>query len=240
MTSTTSSLPFRFLDLPPELRNQIYRLDLVSKNPIALQSDPTGYSGLHRLSQCMRPNLPMVSKQLRLESQRLFLDENEFEVAHKVLKQRSLAPLTALENVHSIAGTELRTLRICLETENKCFGDLFRLKADMTLSKVQGCLQIAKQAYSSTYIGMIPARNQPPVDVCGCEMQRLIEEFNMRTKKHDIVPFLLHLKVSLGVRSSSRKDSVYFDRGVYRSTICWNCPTQVLYGKKPVWFRPFV
>lgn len=267
--STTSSAPLGFLDLPAELRNKIYRLALVSNEPITLQyeslgtfdrcrfdmdqppptvsSEPTilnfeSTGGIHeRYRFTMLPNLLMVCKQLRLETQRLFLDENEFKVTH-TLKQKSISPLLALDRLHSAAGTGLQTLHVYHEVWSKCYDGLFKLKANIAFSKVQGCIAITKQEYSSTYIGVLDTTGRlPTVGVCGCEMQRLVGEFNMSSGAHDIIPFLQNLKWTGGFRGSSSLSSRHVGGGAYHSTICSNCPRKEWwYMERPVQFRPFV
>lgn len=274
-TSTASSAPFRFLDLPPELRNKIYRLYLVSNEPITLQYDSLGTfdrcdvdmdpslpavsnepvtlnsestGDIHeRYRFTMLPNLSMVSKQLRLETQHVFLDENQFRVA-QTLKQKSIKPLLALERLHSAAGTGLRTLHMYHEVWSMCFGGLFKLKADITFSKVQGRIAITKQAYSGTYTGVLDAMSRlPPFDVCGCEMQKLVEEFNTSSEMHDMISFMQYLKWSGGILRSLRSSGLSSRNvggGPYRSFICWNCPREVWQRDTAVpykvCFRPFV
>ncbi|KAF7194672.1 hypothetical protein HII31_03934 [Pseudocercospora fuligena] len=66
--SETSS---RFLDLPGELRNRIYRLALIQKDNTRIAVSSTGFE---------RPALTRVNKQIRQESMPIFLYENKFTI----------------------------------------------------------------------------------------------------------------------------------------------------------------
>jgi hypothetical protein len=68
--------PSPLLELAPELRNAIVRYVVVSDEPIKVQSQLSRRKGHHHFT--MIPGLTMVCKQLRLESQRIFLEENDF------------------------------------------------------------------------------------------------------------------------------------------------------------------
>ncbi|EME85004.1 uncharacterized protein MYCFIDRAFT_83051 [Pseudocercospora fijiensis CIRAD86] len=72
MTSTNHPRPnesFRFLDLPGELRNLIYRMALVTDTPTIITS--SGYS---------RPALISVNKEIREETAGIFYFENRYLV----------------------------------------------------------------------------------------------------------------------------------------------------------------
>lgn len=93
--------PVGFFTLPPELRNDIYRYALVSDESIKVQfeSSQRGRRG-RRCYFTMLPALATVSKQVGLESQRIFFEENQFVVTLVMFKPRSLAPLIAFQKIH--------------------------------------------------------------------------------------------------------------------------------------------
>lgn len=62
-----ANMPFRFMDLAPELRNRIYRLAVLSETAIGIRK--TGYS---------RPPLLQTSRQIRSEATGIYYSENIF------------------------------------------------------------------------------------------------------------------------------------------------------------------
>lgn len=77
--------PFRFLELPPELRNFVYKLVVVSNEPIAPRL--SGHGRLLMLptyndKNHVQPAITKVSRQLRQEALPLFYGENTFDLSH--------------------------------------------------------------------------------------------------------------------------------------------------------------
>ncbi|KAK5127539.1 hypothetical protein LTR85_006879 [Meristemomyces frigidus] len=66
----TAEPAFRFFDLPPELRNRIYRFALVENASVRIER--TGYA---------RPPLLRTSRQIRAESLSIYYSENKFTVS---------------------------------------------------------------------------------------------------------------------------------------------------------------
>jgi hypothetical protein len=173
---TAPSTLSNFLALPPETRNNIYRYALISDEPVKVQFESTQRG---RGDRCYRftmlPGLATVSKQVRLESQRIFL-ENKFEITPEMLKPRDLAPVIALQTMHRRLGAEIRTLRVNQEAKKRCDGDLFQLKGCFTVSKVGTKLSVSNEAYSATYIGRTPRGQAVPYTfVCGCMVKLCAE-----------------------------------------------------------------
>lgn len=100
--STSSKL----LELPPELRDKIFRYALVSNEPTKLQFSSSCWPSRRRRFT-MIPGLINTSKQLRSETQRMFFEENTFEITPEVMKQRSGAPVILLRTMHYNLGLQL-------------------------------------------------------------------------------------------------------------------------------------
>ena len=67
--TTTVEEPSPLVELPPELRNKVYRYVLLSEGPVHVGA--TGF---------MEPPLLMTAKQIRQEASSIFYKENEFDV----------------------------------------------------------------------------------------------------------------------------------------------------------------
>lgn len=222
-SSTTSVL----LELPPELRNKIFRYALISNKPIKLQfSSGRWHSKRRRFT--MLPELISVSKQLRSETQRIFFEDNTFEITPEILKQRSQAPLLFLRTMHCNLGLQLRSVSVCQETKVSIQKILFQLKASFTISmNARGSLTITRQEYSGTYIGRsLPIA--PHLGVCGCGIANLLLRFNNIFRGCDIVQFLLLLKDHnrYFFRSCHLRDLIRKGEVVYESRYCQECRGQ--------------
>lgn len=198
---TTSSSTLGLLDLPPELRNSIYRYILVSNQPIAIQFESDRHS--KRCHFTMIPALTLVSKQLRLETQRLFLEENEFQVGAAVLQERYA--LAAFRRMHQLIGLELQTIHVSYSILKRCGGRHFQLEAELTLNKVEGRIIIAKQAYhGKSFHFESPATLRSTyvrhMEVCGCRVQTLVHHYNTHFTSNDLVILLLLLEHQTGGR----------------------------------------
>ena len=222
-----SSASSKLLELPPELRDKIFRYALVSNEPVKLQFS----SGRWRSRRCrftMIPGLINVSKQLRSETLRIFFEDNTFEITPETLKQRSEAPLILLRTMHHNLGLELKTVTVCHEKLMRDQKMMFQLKARFTLSiDTSSGLTITKQNYSSTYIGR-PLRIAPRLGVCGCGIVNLALSCNVLFRSSDVVQFLLNLKgcdimVDSIFRSYKVRDLLRKDKVVRMSGFCQEC-----------------
>ena len=70
-----TAVPFRFLDLPPEMRNRIYEAVVISARPLHIPS--ACYHG--KEASAVEPAITRVNKQLRRESLGMFYSMNAFE-----------------------------------------------------------------------------------------------------------------------------------------------------------------
>lgn len=150
--TTAKAVPPRgLLDLPPELRNNIYRYVMVSDRPIEVKcryiNRRSNSNSHYRFT--MLPALSQVCKQLRLETRRLFLAENEFKLSREFLDRRRASSLVALQDMHQSVGLEIQSLHISHQFKKRlAFGGVFECTADLTLSKVGGRVEVTKQEYS--------------------------------------------------------------------------------------------
>lgn len=182
--STASSSQLRLLDLPPEVRNRIYHYSLVSNKPIRMQSRRVGRSGNQRFT--MIPALVLVSKQLRSETQRIFLEENEFEIPNDILKQENPAPLVALRNMYQKVGIEIQTLHLCRELKKDHETATVLCRADITLSRDEGQVMLVKQLYGIFYASSGKACEYRRI--CGCDMMECAR--GPQASAGDIVSFV--------------------------------------------------
>jgi hypothetical protein len=231
---TTTSTPSRFFTLPPELRNKIYRYALVRDEPIKVhfEVNQRGRRG-RRCRFTMLPALATVSKQVRLESQRIFFEENQFEITPKMLKPRSFAALIAFKTICQRLRVEIRALRICQEIKKRCDGDLFQLRGCFTVSKAGPTLSISNELYSATPIGRASHAN-PHIFVCGCDVRRAANNPNKRYQAGDIGHFLIALMddSDAGARSCHYVDVAQDDEVVQRGWGCNDCQRSNLSGWK--------
>lgn len=224
---STPPTPLGFFSLPPELRNNIYRYALVSDDPIKVQfyRSQRGRRGSH-CRFTMLPALATVSKQVRLESQRVLFEDNQFETTLDMSKPRDLAPLIAFQKLHQRLGTGIRSLRVCHEVKKRCDGDLFQLKGCFTVSKAGTKLSISGEAYSATYLGRTPRGQAVPYTfVCGCSVRFSAGRFEKRRDAGDIVKFLVDLREDsyIGARSCQLVDVARYDEVVQRGHACNAC-----------------
>jgi hypothetical protein len=218
-----------FFSLPPELRNIIYRYVLVSNERIKVQPNSGQRSSRGRPCHLtVLPALATVSKQVRLETQRIFFEENQFEITPEILKHRELAPLAIFRSMHRQLGLEIRTLRVCREIQKRCNGHLFRFTGCFTVSKDDTGLSISNEVYSATYIGRSPqAHAALQIHVCGCFVQRVARAY---TRDPDIMRFLHRLclayRASCNDTDMSRREAG--GQVVEQGNQCWDCGQQGL------------
>jgi len=222
--SSTSS---KLLELPPEVRDKIFRYALVSNEPIKLQFSSRWWPSRRRRFT-MIPGLITASKQLRSETQRIFFEENTFEITPEVMKQRSAAPLILLRTMHHNLGLELRSVSICQQITVRIQKCLFRLKGGFTISvDAEEVFTIAKQDYSGSYIGRsLPIA--PHLGDCGCSIVKFLRLQNNLFQGWDIVQLLLKLKDhnKYRLRSYHLRDLIRRDEVVYESGYCRDCRGQ--------------
>lgn len=193
----TSSTSKGLLHLPQELRDAIYRYIMVSDGPIKMQCGYDRDTGLYHFT--MIPDLTLVSRQLRAETLRIFFKENEFEMTPEMFNRNSVAPLRTIRTMHKEIGLESpTTLRVSYEVKKKTLeSQLCLLKANLTLSNVEGRIAIVREEYGSEYIGRrttyLPSSYRIPSKVCGCRIQKFALAFNKhyaRSKLRDVVLFV--------------------------------------------------
>jgi hypothetical protein len=219
-----SPTPSRFFTLPPELRNDIYRYVLVRDELIKVQFD-SGKRG-RRGRRCyftMLPALATVSKQVRLETQLIFFEENQFEIAPELLKHRTLAPLTVFDNMHHQLGLTVSTLRVGREVKKRCNGDLFLVMGYFTVSKIGSKLSISNEDYSATYIGRSTRAQATRFRICGCRIRNIAKwEY---PEEDGIVQFLRILgrfyDLSCNATDMSRPNEI-----VHQGNLCYYCNRQ--------------
>jgi hypothetical protein len=168
------SVHSKLLEIPPELRNRIFRYALVSDEPIKVGVQSYSSRGRVRRRFDMLPGLFTVSKQVRNETQAIFFKENELEVTHEVLKERSAAPLLLLRIMHQNVGLEFDSARFCLEMKRRFEGELFQVKVTfaITITPVdetgKGSSNIDYH-HTNQYIGRPHNSQVPPgLGACGC------------------------------------------------------------------------
>lgn len=213
--STASSSSKGLFDLPPEVRNMIYRYAIDTNKTIDVQ-----YQKINR-RRCrfnILPALTMASKQLKLETQRLFLESNELRLPPEILEQRSPASITALRRLYRNSGLQVQTLHIRHELNKRRGNHRSRFTAELTLSRVHGRVAITKQAYKSVEIGQ-PSGRPVPLDVCGCGLRNLV--YNSTTG--DILLFVQRLKERRAVPSCHTTDLSITDELVSWGDYCEWC-----------------
>ena len=212
------NVPPRFFGLPAELRNRIYRHVMVSDETIEVQ---TKFIGPRRYCLAIVPALTQVSKQLRSETQRLFILENRFRIKLEPMQGRDIRALRAFSHMHSHAGLHLRSLQVSYEVYKRCDGVLWLLRADLTFCRVGGCVEITEQAYTKSYRGS----GNPHAHVCDCAVKRLLRKHNASAKSHDLVRFLEDFKYQQrwGRRSYNDRDIHRLDGPIFSADICPDC-----------------
>jgi hypothetical protein len=175
----------------------------------------------------MIPGLINVSKQLRSETQRIFFEENTFEITPELwkLKQRGAAPLLLVHTIHHNLGRSLSSVRVCEDIKMRVQKVLFQLKGSFTITiNADGGLVITEQDYSGTYIGRsLPVT--PHLDVCGCVIAQYARIYNKMFSERGLVWFLLKLKDRNGSpcgihRSYHLRDLIRKDEVVYAIGYC--------------------
>lgn len=231
----SSSTPSRLLELAPELRNNIFRYAIISNEPIKLQFH--AIRGTTRRRFTTIPGLLRASKQLRLETQRLFVEENEFEISPEVLKLHGAAPLTLFRTMHRNVGLELRSVHVCQEIQKRVLGNLFQLKASFTVSKHGAWLAVTDQVYSAALVGKSSSsrRAATSIRVCGCNLKAWLVQYREVAVDNDIVEFLTQLKtreahrtVTYNAADMSRSGGVVYSLQSYHC--CRSCGSRGLYS----------
>jgi hypothetical protein len=231
-TPATSPL----LDLAPELRNAICRYVVVSDKPVKVQSQRSRRKGHHHFT--MIPGLTLACKQLRLESQRIFLEGNDFEIQPEMMNELgSKKPLSMFATMHHNVGLDLQTLQATIGIKKRVRGDLFQLETSFTLSRVEGGLSITNQIFSGTYLGRtVPGRAVPRISVCGCFFTRFALGFSKGPGVGDVIQFLEKYQTNrwVSARSCKPADMERRDEVVYHGEICEHCRQQ---GRIAIPFR---
>jgi len=180
----------------------------------------------------MLPRLAKVSKQVRRESQRIFFEENQFEIALELRKHPTLAPLTTLNNMHRQLGLEISSLRVDLEIEKLYNSVVYLFIGHFTLSNPGPRFLVSDEFYNAIYFGGRSPVVQagivqvqvgiPQVRVCGCRINSLVHEHRMFGGRDGIVRFLRNLVPGSNHRGGSGR--VIEEEEV----ACWECSQQGL------------
>lgn len=238
----TPSVPSKLLELPPEIRNRIFRYALVSDEPIKVGVQPYSSRGRTRRRFDMLPGLFTVSKQIRHETQAIFFKENELEITHEVMKERSAAPLFLLRTMHQNVGLEFYSARFCLEIKKRFEGGLFQVKAAFTITTTlldeNGNANFnVDQDYWNQYIGRSRNSQVPPgLGACGCMFDDFCLWYSRGDWKKDVTDFLLMLKKRNKeyLRTSCHPvDLNRTDEVIKRGEECWQCRGK---GRFNMWF----
>lgn len=112
----TKANAFRFLDLPGELRNEIYELCTKCETPVAMQlmhgSDDEDITIITRLSH---PQIAQVNKQLRRESLDIFYSVNTFRTTVNLVVTHDLVALSQyLERVGEENCRPIKSIQVSL------------------------------------------------------------------------------------------------------------------------------
>ena len=218
--TTLPSTPKGLLDLPPELRNTIYRYVMIGDEPIKIQYEDNRVTVSSHFT--MIPALTLVSKQLRAETQRMFFEGNEFEIRLQIFKRKGVVPLLELRRLHKKVGLESpSTLHVHYEVKKRCYGDLYLFTANLTLSIVEGHVEIIKETYGSEHIGR--SLEYSPL-VCGCRVHKIILSINARCKTRDLVLFLQQAHALLRGRQSYHYADTSSTDEVSGADGCDKCP----------------
>lgn len=215
-----------FFDLPPEIRNSIYRYVIISDEPIDVHYHEFRRNGRSRCRFNIPPALTLASKQLRLETQRLFLEGNELRLMPELLKQRKSASLLALRRMHRNVGLEIQTLHISWELNKRhqiLMGLQLLFKAQLTLRKIEGRIVIDKQDYS---VQTLRTQGVAGLEVCGCGIQQLAHIYNMSSRSPDILLFLQRLKERRDPPSYYTTDLSIAEEIIGSDDFCRNCSTR--------------
>ena len=203
------------LGLPAELRNQIYRNVLVERDPIEVDcyhwADP-----VHKPCHfTMTAPLTMVSRQLKQETQAIFLLENVFEFQSDLLSNHSTAPIRAFRELWRNTGVELQRLDFNLQQylyvdqdpfNNLLYLDTHTLYANFILVKYGDGLDMA---WDDTY------------GVCGRRILALVRQ--CKGAPDSIIRFLGRLRLFLRSRQTIRLDERTYGAIACESDFCENC-----------------
>jgi hypothetical protein len=236
------STPSKLLEIPPELRNRIFRYALVSDEPIKVGIQSYSSRGRTRHRFDMLPGLFTVSKQVRHETQAMFFVENEFEITHEVMKERNAAPLLLLRTTHQNVGLEFYSARFCLEMKRRFEGELFQVKTAFAITMTPldengNVIFNIDQDYWNQYIGRPHNSQVPPsLGACGCMFDDFCSWYFRGSRKKDVTDFLLTLKKRNKdyLRTSCHPvDLNRTDEVVKRGEECWQCRRK---GRFNMWF----
>jgi hypothetical protein len=177
------------LGLPRELRDQIYTYAIVSNKPVNI-----GTGGRRQRYFYNIPALTKVSRQLRLETHQMFLEQNTLVFDEQTLiTSLSSKPFNALKAL--CMGSELKNIRIYSHR----FGWRSGIDIDATLvaTKTSNGLDVSLTTVESRW------------KVCSCRVERLANEYE--DQDGAIIRFLEALRLDYAGRIQYACDNEVFD-----------------------------
>ena len=145
------------LGLPRELRDQIYTYAIVSDKPVDIGSGGRRQKYFYDI-----PALTKVSRQLRLETRGMFLEQNTLTFDEETLiTSLSSKPFNALKAL--CAGSELKNIRIYSHRYGGCSGN--DIDATLVATKTSDGLDVSLTIVESRW------------KACSCRVERLANEY---------------------------------------------------------------
>ncbi|KAM0702615.1 hypothetical protein Q7P35_010046 [Cladosporium inversicolor] len=185
------------LGLPRELRDQICTYAVVSDEPVFIGPINKRFENI--------PPLTRVSRQLRSETHRMFLEQNTLEInEYALMTNRSSKPFKVFKAL--CAGSELRN--ICMDSSRFIGrGDLrVEIMADLIVVKTNHGLKVSLPVLFSAHDDLFCTLDT--YEVCGCRAERLANEYG--GQKGAVVHFL----------GALRQDWMDHSHGECRSHMC--------------------
>lgn len=161
------------LGLPRELRDQIYRYAIVSHRPVSIGP------GDRRSKSCYNiPPLTKVSRQLRNETRRMFLEQNTLKIDEQtIITSLSSQPFNTFKAL--CTGSELKNTRIYSHRLGGRSGNA--IDATLVATKTSDGLKVSFKNVESHW------------KVCSCRIERLAIEYG--DQEGAIVRFLEALRL---------------------------------------------
>lgn len=156
------------LGIPPELRNQIYQLVIISEEEIEIKTTAERNTCRRRLT--MTPPLTMALRQLRNETLRMFFEENKFTISDPLILFKTPESLHTFATM--CAGSELRSVRVAYTTRVVRRQDMSAMLIEITVVITDNELQTTIKAFSRDRFANMGCRTLyiPPTAILGADM----------------------------------------------------------------------